>query len=100
MDESNAVRPAYIPVTATSGLEHAQVKWFNRLRGFGFLTLGNGTPDIFVHVETLRSFGVPGLQAGQHVLVRFVSGPQGLMAAEVRPEGSPSGTTNRYAVSD
>src|SRR4029079_1595813 len=55
MDESTAIHPAqmlpprtHVTVTATSGLERAQVKWFNRLRGFGFLTCGEGTPDIFV----------------------------------------------------
>ena len=65
MDESTAVHPAQLPpprthvsVTPTSGLERAQVKWFNRLRGFGFLTRGEGTPDIFVHMETLRRFGL------------------------------------------
>src|SRR5205814_9209503 len=54
MDESSAAHPAQmapprplVTVTATSGLERAQVKWFNRLRGFGFLTRGEGTPDIF-----------------------------------------------------
>ena len=98
MDESTAVHPAQMPpprthvtVTATSGLERAQVKWFNRLRGFGFLTRGEGTPDIFVHMETLRRFGITELRPGQFVLVRFGPGPKGLMAAEVRPEGAPSG---------
>ena len=54
MDESTAIHPAqmlpprtHVSVTPTSGLERAQVKWFNRLRGFGFLTCGEGTPDIF-----------------------------------------------------
>src|SRR5215510_5730302 len=49
MDESTATHPAQLPpprthvsVTPTSGLERAQVKWFNRLRGFGFLTRGEG----------------------------------------------------------
>src|ERR1700739_1806636 len=58
MDESTAVHPAQMPmprtrvtVTPTSGLERAIVKWFNRLRGFGFLTRGEGTPDIFVDME-------------------------------------------------
>jgi cold shock protein len=98
MDESTAVHPAQMPpprthvtVTATSGLERAQVKWFNRLRGFGFLTRGEGTPDIFVHMETLRRFGITELRPGQFVLVRFGPGPKGLMAAEVRPEGAPIG---------
>jgi CspA family cold shock protein len=98
MDESTAVHPAQMPpprthvtVSATSGLERAQVKWFNRLRGFGFLTRGEGTPDIFVHMETLRRFGITELRPGQFVLVRFGPGPKGLMAAEVRPEGAPTG---------
>jgi CspA family cold shock protein len=98
MDESTAVHPAQMPpprthvtVAPTSGLERAQVKWFNRLRGFGFLTRGEGTPDIFVHMETLRRFGLAELRPGQFVLVRFGPGPKGLMAAEVRPEGAPSG---------
>ena len=94
MDESTAIHPAqmlpprtHVTVTATSGLERAQVKWFNRLRGFGFLTCGEGTPDIFVHMETLRRYGIAELRPGQFVLVRFGPGPKGLMAAEVRPEG-------------
>ena len=98
MDESTAVHPAQMPpprthvtVTATSGLERAQVKWFNRLRGFGFLTRGEGTPDIFVHMETLRRFGLTELRPGQYVLVRFGPGPKGMMATEVRPEGAPLG---------
>lgn len=94
MDESTAVHPAQMPpprthvtVVPTSGLERAVVKWFNRLRGFGFLTRGEGTPDIFVHMETLRRYGLAELRPGQTVLVRFGPGPKGLMAAEVRPDG-------------
>jgi CspA family cold shock protein len=98
MDESTAIHPAQMPpprthvtVTATGGFERAQVKWFNRLRGFGFLTRGEGTPDIFVHMETLRRFGIAELRPGQFVFVRFGPGPKGLMATEVRPEGVPIG---------
>jgi CspA family cold shock protein len=97
MDESTAVHPSQVPprthvsVTPTSGLERAQVKWFNRLRGFGFLTRGEGTPDIFVHMETLRRYGLTELRPGQTVLVRYGPGPKGLMAAEVRPDSGPHG---------
>src|SRR3954447_3500460 len=99
MDETTAVHPSTLPaarthvtVTPTSGLERAVVKWFNRLRGFGFLTRGEGTPDIFVHMETLRRFGIAELRPGQTVLVRFGPGSKGMMAAEVRPDtGGPHG---------
>jgi len=95
MDESTAIHPTemvpartHVQVTPTSGLERAVVKWFNRLRGFGFLTRGEGTEDIFVHMETLRRFGLTELRPGQTVLVRFGPGPKGMMAAEVRPDST------------
>jgi CspA family cold shock protein len=98
VDESTAVHPASMPpprthvsVTPTSGLERAQVKWFNRLRGFGFLTRGEGTEDIFVHMETLRRYGLTELRPGQYVLVRYGPGAKGMMAAEVHPENGPLG---------
>ena len=98
VDETTAVHPAILPpprthvsVTPTSGLERAQVKWFNRLRGFGFLTRGEGTEDIFVHMETLRRYGLAELRPGQFVLVRYGPGPKGMMAAEVRPENGSLG---------
>jgi cold shock protein len=71
-------------VTASSGLEAVTVKWFNRVRGFGFVSKGEGAPDIFVHMETLRRFGLAELRPGQQVLVRYGPGPKGLMATEVR----------------
>ena len=92
MDQSTAVHPSQMPpvkthvqVTPSSGLEQVEVKWFNRIRGFGFLTRGDGTEVIFVHMETLRRFGITELRPGQRVLVRYGDGPKGKMVAEIRP---------------
>ena len=78
MDESTARHPAQMPaprthvtVEPTSKLVRLEVKWFNRIRGFGFLSEGEGAPDIFVHMETLRRFGITELRPGQYVLVWY-----------------------------
>ena len=93
MDQSTAVHPSQMPpvkthvqVTPSSGLERVLVKWFNRTKGFGFLTRGEGTEDIFIHMETLRRFGLTELRPGQVVLVCFGDGEKGLMAAEIHPD--------------
>ncbi|MGY6250425.1 cold-shock protein [Bosea thiooxidans] len=93
IDTTAARHPSEMPlartnvtVAPTSGLERMEVKWFNRLRGFGFVSKGEGAPDVFVHMETLRRYGLVELVPGQTVLVRYGPGPKGLMAAEIRLE--------------
>lgn len=90
VDLSTAIHPverksrAHNTVAPTTGWTRVKVKWFNRARGFGFVSEGDGQPDIFVHMETLRKTAIAELQPDSYVFVRFGEGPKGKMAAEVR----------------
>jgi cold shock protein len=100
VDLSTAIHPverksrAHNSVAPSSGWVRAKVKWFNRARGFGFVCEGEGKPDIFVHMETLRKTAIVELVPETWVYVRFGEGPKGNMAAEVRLslEGGPAHT--------
>jgi len=64
-------------------LEPARVKWFDKVKGFGFANVFGRTEDVFVHVEVLRISGFADLQAGEAVCLRIVEGKRGRMAVQV-----------------
>ena len=82
---SGLLATACAQAAAVGAFEIVIIKWFNRARGFGFLTRGEGTEDIFVHMETLRRYGFIDPKPGDTLLARFGPGPKGLLAVEVRP---------------
>lgn len=60
-----------------------RVKWFNQLKGYGFIESEAGGEDIFVHFSTIQSDGFKTLTEGQAVNYEVTRGPKGLTATNV-----------------
>ncbi len=75
----------YYPVEPESDWHRAVVKWYNRIRGYGFL-VAKDQPDIFVHQSVVRQCQFATLNVGDFVQVRWGHGDRGLVAADLRPD--------------
>lgn len=53
------------------------VKWFNPDKGFGFVVLGDGTGDAFLHISVLQAAGHQSVSPGAKLRVHTGSGPKG-----------------------
>ena len=60
-----------------------KVKWFNKDKGFGFITIDGSNEDIFVHFSAINSNGFKTLEEGQAVEFDIVEGDRGQQAANV-----------------
>lgn len=72
-----------LPDPETQPLEPARVKWFDKVKGFGFANVFGAPDDVFIHVEVLRMSGFADLQPGEAVCLRIVEGKRGRMATQV-----------------
>ena len=62
------------------------VKWFNKEKGFGFITNEGHGEDVFVHFSGIASEGFKSLEDGQKVQFEITKGNRGMQAINVITE--------------
>ena len=60
------------------------VKWFDNAKGYGFITVDDGSKDVFVHHTAIQTEGFRSLAEGQRVEFEVVTGQKGPAADKVR----------------
>lgn len=70
------------------------VKWFDPVKGFGFVVADEGGPDILLHVNVLRNFGQSSVADGARVELEVQRTERGVQATNVLSLQPPAGEGN------
>jgi len=69
-----------------------RVKWFDPVKGFGFIVTDEGGPDILLHANVLRNFGQGSIADGAEIDVEIQRTTRGTQAVEILAIRPPEGT--------
>jgi CspA family cold shock protein len=58
------------------------VKWFNPVKGYGFISPDDNSNDAFVHISAVERAGLTGLNEGQQIEYELQPGQNGKSSAE------------------
>ena len=84
------------------------VKWFDAVKGYGFIIPDDGRDDVLVHLSCLKQLGIETLEEGATVTCEVVRRPKGNQAVRVidvdettsvKPAGAATRPANRSAMS-
>ena len=59
------------------------VKWYDAVKGYGFVVPSAGGSDVMVHASCVRAFGKVSLAEGSEVTLLALEGPRGLQAGKL-----------------
>lgn len=79
------------------------VKWFNDVKGFGFIEPEGGGEDVFAHFSAIQMEGFRTLKQGSQVSFELVDGPKGKLAQNIcaLPQtGAPTGSQSHAGNAD
>ena len=81
-EDSYEIKPTY---KKRKDMAQGVVKWFNDVKGFGFITPDDGGEELFAHFSAIEMKGFKSLKEGQKVTFEVVEGPKGKQATHIKP---------------
>jgi cold shock protein len=79
--DARHIRAAVFSTREGTLMSSGTVKWFNPIKGYGFIQPDDGSKDVFVHISAVERAGIGNLQEGQKLSFDLERGQQGKTSA-------------------
>lgn len=75
VDKDTYVKKPFLP---------ARTKWYDRVKGFGFVNIFGSDDDVFIYIEVLQSCGMAEIVQGEAICVKVSNSPRGKIVVDIR----------------